>query len=396
MIDRLLKSLTEKPQNESTTDSNMKNNKDINTADVSVHSDKGSNFKNDVSLETRLQVNDKQQLGRNIDENFSTDMFTPTTPLIRYEKLVGKMLDGRMNVYALPFLFNGDQGEGRRHKSYMTPLPTKSSNNLQGFYVPTPQNLNLPFKQHETDHRMFPSSRLPIRDSQRLSDFSPTATRVNLRDGDLLRLLQEWRRENNNKHNREWRDDEEGEALASYYDATDNDLLSLSTTDLNRFSKYLKLRLSQSQDSYKPQDVFTNQFPFRAPKNTQRISQGINSFWGISSAASSQQKSVCWNGEVLHNYTLVGGINAGTFTDNGKASNMDICMQFCCKRDTCDLAFMIEDDCYSVACNRNGACEPRKARPTHYLPRIAIRKKPQGEILPFEEICYVLGYHLAT
>ena len=393
MIDRLLNSLTEKPQEQSTTDSTLRNkNKDVNTADVSVHSDEGSNLKNDLGLETKLQVNDKQPLSRNIDENFSTDIFTPTTPLMRYEKLVGKMLDGRMNVYALPLLFNGDQGEGRRYKSYMTPLPSKSLNNLQGFYVPTPQNL--PFRPHEIDHRMFPNTPYPIRDSQRLSGFSPTARRVNLRDKDLQRLLQEWRRENNNKHNREWRDDEEGEALASYYDATDNDLLSLSTTDLNRFSKFLKLRLSQSQGSYKPQDVFTNQFPFRASKNTN--SQGINSFWDISSAASSQQKSVCWDGEVLHNYTLVGGINAGTFTDNGKASNMDICMQFCCKRDTCDLAFMIEDDCYSVACNRNGACEPRKARPTHYLPRIAIRKKPQGEVFPFEELCHVLGYHLAT
>ncbi|PFX33592.1 Tolloid-like protein 1 [Stylophora pistillata] len=94
--------------------------------------------------------------------------------------------------------------------------------------------------------------------------------------------------------------------------------------------------------------------------------------------ASPQPKSVCWDGEILYNYTLVGGINAGTFSDNGKTTNMDICMQFCCKRDSCDLAFMIEDDCYSVSCNSNGACEPRKARPTHYLPRIAIRKKPQG------------------
>ncbi|XP_015765053.1 PREDICTED: uncharacterized protein LOC107343965 [Acropora digitifera] len=95
---------------------------------------------------------------------------------------------------------------------------------------------------------------------------------------------------------------------------------------------------------------------------------------------STQQKSpVCWDGQILYNYTLVGGINAGTFSDNGKTNNMDLCMQYCCNRESCDLAFMIEDDCYSVACNSNGVCEPRKARPTHYNPRIAIRKKPQGD-----------------
>ncbi|XP_048589005.1 uncharacterized protein LOC5518116 isoform X2 [Nematostella vectensis] len=88
---------------------------------------------------------------------------------------------------------------------------------------------------------------------------------------------------------------------------------------------------------------------------------------------------VCWDSDVLYNQTLIGGINAGVFTDNGKASTMDLCMQFCCKRKDCDLAFMIEDDCYSVACSSTRSCKTRKARPTQFYPRIAFTRKFRGE-----------------
>ncbi|EDO46077.1 predicted protein [Nematostella vectensis] len=88
---------------------------------------------------------------------------------------------------------------------------------------------------------------------------------------------------------------------------------------------------------------------------------------------------VCWDSDVLYNQTLIGGINAGVFTDNGKASTMDLCMQFCCKRKDCDLAFMIEDDCYSVACSSTRSCKTRKARPTQFYPRIAFTRKFREE-----------------
>ena len=375
MIDRLLQSLNEKPQKQTTANFSPVNDKDIETTDLSLDVDESSDASNDVSN----QKNDKQPISRNTDETFPTSFFTPMTPPVRYEKLVGSMNNRQMNVYALPFLFNKDEVSGPPYKPFATPLPSKSSNKIQSFYVKTAQNSNLPLET-------------PIKsDRMSLTAFSPGETVVGStansqehglnRDKDLKKLLLEWLRDksNDNKHNREWRDDKERETLASYYDTTDNDLLSLSIADLNRFSDYLKLRLGQSQDSDTSQDVFNTHLPLHVHENPQHITQKVNSLLGVSSTASAQQKSVCWDGNIFHNYTLVGGINAGTFTDNGKTSNMDICMQFCCKRDSCDLAFMIEDDCYSVACNSNGACEPRKARPTHYLPRIAIRKKPQGE-----------------
>lgn len=118
-------------------------------------------------------------------------------------------------------------------------------------------------------------------------------------------------------------------------------------------------------------------FHQKFPKYVLRsVKAALNHF---SSAATMQAKqSACWDGDVLYNQTLVGGINAGVFTDNGKADSMEMCMQFCCKKSRCDLAFMIEDDCYSVACSAKDKCEPRKARPTHFYPRIALSKSFKG------------------
>lgn len=75
---------------------------------------------------------------------------------------------------------------------------------------------------------------------------------------------------------------------------------------------------------------------------------------------------------IVHNdVTLVGGINAGKFTDLGDADNMSICTQRCCMKDACDVAFMLEGECYGVACSNESLCETRPARnPARYNPRI--------------------------
>lgn len=373
MIDRLL---YEKPQKQTGTTFRPVDDKYVDTTDLSIDTDPSTDVNNDINYQSKTLTNSKHPNSRNIDETFSTDIFTPTTPPVQYERLVGSIKDGQMNVYALPFFFNDDEAQENRYKSYVTPLPPKPLNSLDGFYVKPGQNSKFYLKSpHKIDSR--PQTGV-------LPGFTLFGSGANSQqsdltvDKDLKGLLQKWLQENKKfKLNKDWREGDE--TLADYYDNTDSDILSLNNADLSRFSDYLKSRLKQSQDPFTSQDVFTNHSPHHVKENPQQITQIINSLLGVSSSASTEQKSVCWDGQILHNYTLVGGINAGTFTDNGKTSNMDICMQYCCKRESCDLAFMIEDDCYSVACNSNGACEPRKARPTHYFPRIAIRKKPQGE-----------------
>ena len=366
------------------------NDKYTDNTDFSVDSDANSDVSNDV---INTIPSDNHSNSKNIDETFSTDIFTPTTPRMHFETLVNSIKEGQMNVYAFPLFYNENDPQNGLSKTVTTPLPLKGVDNLSGSgdkmgqSTPSPNILGLFMKQMnspKTDH--VTSSSPPLTGPR--NDTSHDVSRANHElsnsqssdltvDKVLKGLLHKWLHVK--KHTRTWRDENEG--LPGYYDNTNSDLMSLSNEDLDRFADYAMARLGHRQDAFTSPNDFTNPPPLRVYENTPQIAQKINPLFDLSPTASTQQKSVCWDGEIFHNYTLVGGINAGTFTDNGKTSNMDICMQFCCKRQACDLAFMIEDDCYSVACNSNGACEPRKARPTHYFPRIAIRKRPQGKHL---------------
>ena len=95
----------------------------------------------------------------------------------------------------------------------------------------------------------------------------------------------------------------------------------------------------------------------------------------------------CRTSPVHNDVTLVGGINAGKFTDLGDANNISICTQRCCMKDACDVAFMLEGECYGVSCVNDSLCETRPARnPARYNPKIAYvyhdKKKDQGRNLP--------------
>ena len=49
-------------------------------------------------------------------------------------------------------------------------------------------------------------------------------------------------------------------------------------------------------------------------------------------------------------------------------------MGYCCESKDCDLAFMIDKDCYGVKCKDPAMCKTRAARPTKYRPIIAFKK----------------------
>ena len=90
--------------------------------------------------------------------------------------------------------------------------------------------------------------------------------------------------------------------------------------------------------------------------------------------ADSQSLSSCWNGQTLVNYTLTGGIDAGIFFSNGNTDTMTTCMKYCCEQHDCDLAFRIDQGCYTVHCKDQKQCQVRKARQTRFLPEIAFKR----------------------
>ena len=79
----------------------------------------------------------------------------------------------------------------------------------------------------------------------------------------------------------------------------------------------------------------------------------------------------CTNSEIMRNVTLRGGITSGRFKDRGKITDIRECLKICCLAKTCDLAFMLEDNCFSVECISEKLCEVVPARSAKYSPAVA-------------------------
>ena len=80
-------------------------------------------------------------------------------------------------------------------------------------------------------------------------------------------------------------------------------------------------------------------------------------------------------GGVLKGVTFNGGIKAGNFTDHGFAQEFSSCIEKCCNSQACDIAFMVEKNCYSVKCASNmRRCLPVVARSTKFKTFMAVKK----------------------
>ena len=81
----------------------------------------------------------------------------------------------------------------------------------------------------------------------------------------------------------------------------------------------------------------------------------------------------CETKKIYENVTLFGGISAGNFTDFGQKENMGDCISSCCQQQhKCDVAFMLEDDCYGVKCKTKHLCGTTPAKHVKkYRPRLA-------------------------
>ena len=78
--------------------------------------------------------------------------------------------------------------------------------------------------------------------------------------------------------------------------------------------------------------------------------------------------------------TLRGGLKSGNFTDVGEVENMSTCVKLCCVAEKCDVALMINNNCFMVSCQSVSACEMVRSLTTEYHPSLAYVKRKK-EIL---------------
>lgn len=95
-----------------------------------------------------------------------------------------------------------------------------------------------------------------------------------------------------------------------------------------------------------------------------------------------KEEGYCTNSEVMTNVTFRAGISAGRFRDRGKVQSMRTCVEICCISKTCDVAFMLKNNCFSVTCLSENLCEAVKARSSIYSPKIVyIYARTKSELI---------------
>ena len=87
----------------------------------------------------------------------------------------------------------------------------------------------------------------------------------------------------------------------------------------------------------------------------------------------------CRHTAVSYNATLVSGINAGKFSTYGSTSTIEECARHCCRDNKCDLAFMIQGNCYTVECADAEGCQVKKAKSSNYNPTVAYVYRGNGK-----------------
>jgi hypothetical protein len=95
--------------------------------------------------------------------------------------------------------------------------------------------------------------------------------------------------------------------------------------------------------------------------------------------------SRCKHGAIQSGVTLQSGQKAGTFKLRLKAKDMDSCLDVCCQDTTCNVAFLIDDSCYSVRCHSLEDCTIAKAKASNVHSSLSVVR---SRILPFNDSEY--------
>ncbi|CAB4043389.1 Hypothetical predicted protein, partial [Paramuricea clavata] len=77
---------------------------------------------------------------------------------------------------------------------------------------------------------------------------------------------------------------------------------------------------------------------------------------------------------VYKNKTLLGGFETGNYTFLGRTKSMRQCIQRCCSRGKCDVAYSIDGNCYAIECFSENLCHVDDGVPDTTSTEISILK----------------------
>lgn len=79
----------------------------------------------------------------------------------------------------------------------------------------------------------------------------------------------------------------------------------------------------------------------------------------------------CDHGPITTNVALRHELRAGKFWRLGMAIDMPTCIQLCCEKEDCEMAYMPGNHCYGVDCFSEKHCEVTGVKPKNLTVRIA-------------------------
>ncbi|KAL9963284.1 hypothetical protein ACROYT_G032469 [Oculina patagonica] len=101
-----------------------------------------------------------------------------------------------------------------------------------------------------------------------------------------------------------------------------------------------------------------------------KLSRGITEE-SLESEITNVRPLKCPHGPILTNVTLRHELRAGKFSPLGMAEDMETCIQMCCDKDDCEMAFMPGNHCYGVDCFSQKHCEITTVKPSNVTVQIA-------------------------
>ena len=94
---------------------------------------------------------------------------------------------------------------------------------------------------------------------------------------------------------------------------------------------------------------------------------------------SKPREQQCISTEVQPGATLRGGLKSGNFTHLGTVPDMRTCTKRCCASKRCDLALVLDDQCFALACfSPPGWCEMTRGYSLNFKPSMAYILKKSG------------------
>lgn len=92
----------------------------------------------------------------------------------------------------------------------------------------------------------------------------------------------------------------------------------------------------------------------------------------------------CRKSSVNYNVTLTRGAKAGTYYKMAGTKMMDDCVGHCCRSKRCDVAFMVNKNCYLVKCHDSDSCELKRSDNPKFDTMLSVVSKSKAKTIEGE------------